>query len=105
MTPRSPWAEAVAAKPSARISTARITGMRRVRNIAPPDHTALFQRRPVDAAGTRVGAHRPAARDLERLEIDCDDAVVIAQSEVGARAVRHHEDAAVAGIAIGDLHR
>src|SRR5262245_27558644 len=65
--------------------------------------SALFRRSPVDAARSGIGAHREAVRDLERLQVDLYDAVVVAQSEIRARAVWHHEDAAVAGIAIGDL--
>src|SRR5258705_3788740 len=65
--------------------------------------STLFQRSPVDAAGSGVGAHREAVRDGERLEIDLHHAVVVPQAEIRARSVGHHEDATVAGVAIGDL--
>src|SRR2546422_9089263 len=47
----------------------------------------LLQRRPVDAAGSRIRTHRETVLDLERFQIDDHHAVVVAQSEVRARAV------------------
>src|SRR5689334_14469122 len=63
----------------------------------------LFQRSPVDAPRSRVGAHWEAVRDLECLQIDLDDAVVVAQTEIRARSIGHDVHPAVARVATGYL--
>src|SRR5258706_1584361 len=70
---------------------------------SPAMGVVLSQRRPGDAARSGIGAHRKAALDLERLQINHHHAVIVPQAKVRARSVWHYEHSAIARIARSDL--